>query len=258
MPHFKSGLVSVTFRSLSVPDIIDLAVEARLDVLEWGGDIHVPAGDIAHARDVRRWTEDAGLYCAAYGSYYRLGQGEATGTAFEPIVETAVALGAPTIRVWTGTKGSDETTAVERKAIVEDARRCADLAWARGVTVSLEYHGGTLTDRRESVRSLMEEVSAPGLEFLWQPTNEAPEEECVERLIEVLPRLRHVHVFHWWPSAADRRPLVEGEACWKQYLQVLRKKGTPVPCLLEFVRDDSPEQFLQDAATLRRWLAELE
>ena len=26
-----------------------------------------------------------------------------------------------------------------------------------------------------------------------------------------------------------------------------------MPCLIEFVRDDSPAQFLQDAATLLRW-----
>jgi hypothetical protein len=71
----------------------------------------------------------------------------------------------------------------------------------------------------------------------------------------VLARLRHVHVFHWWPLA-ERLPLAEGEARWKEYLAILRKKSTPTPCLLEFVKGDSMDQFLEDAATLRRWISE--
>src|SRR5688500_12319633 len=95
------GLVSVTFRQLAPQEIIALVVEAQLQVIEWGGDIHVPHGDTNQAEIVARWTKDAGLSVAAYGSYYRLATPDQT--PFERIVATAVALGAPTIRVWAGT-----------------------------------------------------------------------------------------------------------------------------------------------------------
>ena len=42
----------------------------------------------------------------------------------------------------------------------------------------------------------------------------------------------------------------------QEYLAILRKKSTPTPCLLEFVKGDSVDQFLEDAATLRRWISE--
>ena len=40
----KTGVCSVTFRNLNVERIIELVVEAGLDGIEWGGDVHVPTG----------------------------------------------------------------------------------------------------------------------------------------------------------------------------------------------------------------------
>ncbi len=249
------GLVSITFRPLSPQELIELVVQAELKAIEWGGDIHVPHGDVARAREVARQTTEAGLAVAAYGSYYRLGVSEADGLAFERVLESAVALGAPTIRVWAGNKGSAEVTEMERAEIVADTLRVGELAHAAGVTVSLEYHGNTLTDSRDSVRRLLTEVDHPGVEFLWQPANGEALEPGLERFHEVLPKVRHLHVFHWWPTAAERLPLAQGEDRWLKYLEIARSTGRTMPCLLEFVRGDSREQFLEDAATLRRWLA---
>jgi len=255
MSQLISGLVSITFRALSPQQVIDLVVQAKLRQIEWGGDIHVPHGDLARAKEVHQRTGDAGLSIAAYGSYYRLGESDAKGLPFERVLETAVALGAPAIRVWAGGKGSRDASATERSDTIADAIRIVRLAEDAGVSICLEYHDGTLADTRESVRRLMEEIHHPNLAFLWQPSHGETADDGVARLRDILPRLRHVHVFHWWPNPAHRRPLAEGEERWLAYLDVLRGTGKPIPCLLEFVRDDSPEQFLQDAATLLRWIA---
>ncbi|HEY0256353.1 MAG TPA: TIM barrel protein [Candidatus Methylacidiphilales bacterium] len=228
-----------------------LVQQAGFQSIEWGGDIHVTAGDVQQAQIVGRQTREAGLHVSAYGSYYRLGRGSAETPAFEPVLACAKALGAPTIRVWAGTKGADECSPEDRREVIEDALRVAGLAAQEGITISLEYHGGTLTDTRASVRSLMDELAHPKIEFLWQPTNGEAMEPCAERLRDVLPRLRNVHVFHWWPTAADRRPLSEGESRWRTYIDIVRQSGKPAEFLLEFVRNDSPDQFLADAATLR-------
>jgi 3-dehydroshikimate dehydratase len=82
------GLVSVTFRQLAPREIVQLAAAAGLRGIEWGGDI--PA-----ARAVRQLTQDAEIRVLAYGSYFRF----QPGVAFEPVLETAVALGAPLIRI---------------------------------------------------------------------------------------------------------------------------------------------------------------
>ena len=38
------GLVSVTFRQLSPEDIIDITYASGLKAVEWGSDVHLPAG----------------------------------------------------------------------------------------------------------------------------------------------------------------------------------------------------------------------
>ena len=246
------GLVSISFRKLAPEAVIDLCVRAEVQCIEWGGDVHVPPGDAARAREVGRLTREAGLEVAAYGSYYRLGPNQPG--AFEAVMTSAAALGAPTIRVWAGNKGALETEVDERCEIIADALRVADIAARHGITICLEYHAGTLTDDRESAVALLGELAHPNIEFLWQPTNGAPVDECCERLIEMLPRLRNVHVFHWWPTAAERHPLADGEVAWRSYIEILRESGRDADLLLEFVRNDDPQQFLADAATLNKWL----
>src|SRR5207249_324086 len=111
-------------RKLSPAEIISLTQRAGLRSIEWGGDIHVPAGNLACAADVRRQTEDAGLSVSAYGSYYRVGQTE----PFEPVLESAVALGAPTIRVWAGNIASSQADPQYRALVIRESRRIATLA----------------------------------------------------------------------------------------------------------------------------------
>jgi len=213
----------------------------------------VPAGDIARAKEVGQRTRDAGLMVAAYGSYYRLAGGGKFPAPFEQVLASAAALGAPTIRVWAGVKGAKVCPPEERAAIVADGLRVADLAARNGITVCVEYHPNTLTDDADSVRLLIKELAHPNIEFLWQPPADEPVEACAARLVDVLPRLRNVHVYQWMPTG-ERRPLAEGEANWRSYIEIVREKGKSVDFLLEFVRDDSPEQFIADATALRRFL----
>jgi len=253
---FISGLVSVTFRSLSPQEILGLASQAGLQAIEWGGDVHVPHGDTNRAREVGQWMRDAGLIVSAYGSYYRLGDQRNEAVPFEPVLASATALGAPTIRVWAGSKGSADSSSEDRHRIIEDAHRVATMAVQAGISISLEYHSGTLTDSPDSVRSLLTELDRPNIDFLWQPSNGEPVDACAARLVDVLPLLRNVHVFHWWPTHRERLPLAEGEARWRTYIDIIRKARRPAQFLMEFVAQDSITQFFEDAATLKRLLAE--
>ena len=44
---------------------------------------------------------------------------------------------------------------------------------------------------------------------------------------------------------------------WRQYLERIAATDRDHFALIEFVRDDAPEQFLADARVLSAWLAEL-
>ena len=151
----RTGLVSVTFRDLAPRRIVDLVNEAGLDAVEWGGDVHVPHGDAARARDVGRMTRDAGLTTAVYGSYYRAGAPD-PGPDFAAVLETALVLGAPMIRVWAGAIGSERAAARDRAAVVDDTLRIAGIAHRHGIAITFEFHGGTLNDTNGSSRRLIQ------------------------------------------------------------------------------------------------------
>ena len=247
------GLVSVTFRQLSPESIVEICVKSGLQAIEWGGDIHVPPGDVRVASHVGEITCAAGLSITAYGSYYRLSA--SGGSPFEEVLAAAEALGAPAIRVWAGNRGSAGTDAAGRKAVAEDALRCADLAGARGISICYEFHDGTLTDTTESAVALLAETEHPFIRSLWQPPHGKLLEECLASLRAMLPRLHHVHVFHWWPDSGHRHALADGRERWEAYVAELSSCPEDADLLLEFVRNDDPLILAEDAQTLREILA---
>ena len=246
---FKTGLCSVTFRNLSVEEVIEITSKAGLDGIEWGGDVHVPPGNLEHAAEVARLTEESNLEVSSYGSYYRVGDMKSNPVSFEQILETAVHLNAPAIRVWAGTLGSKDADQDYRDQVAADARRIAMLAEKKNVTIHFEYHGDTLTDTKESAALLMKEVDHPNVNIYWQPAVGLSVDERIESINDVLPWLSHVHVFHW--DIIDRLRLVEGKEEWSTYLNLLKTEEQTRYLLLEFVIDDSKQQFFEDAKTLK-------
>lgn len=249
------GLLSVTFRSRSPREIVTWASQSGLAGIEWGGDLHVPPGDVARAQEVRRLTEDAGLAVSALGSYYRAGPAARGGPSFAAVLESACVLGAPCIRVWAGNQGSAETAAVVRAEIVDDLRAIAEQAARSGVGVATEWHAGTLTDTTESTLSLLRAVDHPNLGTFWQPRIGEAVEKSVADLRAVACWLRAVHVFHW-RTVQDRRPLAEGAELWRAFLAEIHASAPAVRfASLEFLPAETFEDLNRDAATLAAWTA---
>lgn len=244
-----TGLVSVTFRKLAPADVVQAAVHAGLQGIEWGGDVHVPHGDVAAARDVRKLTEDAGLRVLAYGSYFRCRPGE----DFQPVLDSAIALGAPLIRVWAGDRASAMADDAFRENVIAQSQRAVQMARDAGIDVAYEFHGNTLTDEQASALSLLRAV--PGVKTLWQPPHDLMPEGQIAGLHAVLPWLANVHVFHWRTGDRARLPLREGVTLWRERLSVAASAGREIAALLEFVRDDDVQQLMEDAEMLRNLLA---
>jgi sugar phosphate isomerase/epimerase len=254
MSKLIPGLVSVTFRKLAIQEIVSLAAEAGLKSIEWGGDIHVPHGDQVKARLARGVCEDAGIVISAYGSYYRCGATGENADEFGAILETARELGAKSIRVWAGNVCSASAPAGFREGVVADIKRICTLAAGADCSISLEFHGGTLTDSADSTCELIAQAAEPNLTTYWQPPVGMPADECVASLRQVLPYTRNLHVFHWWPDNHHWLPLAEGIDRWKRYIALADDTRIPRHASLEFVRGDDPEQLKADAKTLLQLL----
>lgn len=246
----KTGLVSISFRKLSPEEIIKLVSRAGLQGIEWGGDVHVPHGDLERAREVSKMTRDAGLEAASYGSYYEVGCEKEKNIPFEKVLDTAKELGALTIRVWAGNRGSKDADQSWWNTVVEESRRIADIAQRTGITVAYEYHRNTLTDTTESAYRLLKEVGHRNIRSYWQPTVEWSEEACLDSIEKIIPWLSNIHIFHW--ESRKRMPLEEGIDKWLKYMEVIKKAEGSRYCMIEFVKDDEPEQFLADAEAVKK------
>jgi sugar phosphate isomerase/epimerase len=251
------GLCSVTFRGLPYEDVLAYASEARVEAIEWAGDGHIPLGDLARARAVGEATRERGITVASYGSYVEAGV--PASDAFERALETAVALGAPNVRVWAGRRGVSSTavSAEDRERVAAALRAFAGLATSAGVTVSLEFHRETLTDGLVSALDLLQRVDRRNLFTYWQPRAGIGSAEAAEELRALRPWLSHLHVFHW-NERRERFALADAAPFWTPLLEEAATwDDARLPrrwAMIEFVRDDDPLLFSEDARALRRWL----
>ena len=281
MSQLIPGLCSVTLRALTIDDVVRLADETDLRAVEWGGDVHVPPGDAAAAHRARVAASAANVTCASYGSYL-LADGDGTPDTVSRVLDAAVALSAPNVRVWApfGVEPGSPRTG----EVVDALQAVSAAAAARGLTVGVEFHGGTLTATADSATALLDAVGASNLWTYWQPPYWLPARAATADAAEVSmlgPRLSHVHVYEW-ATALDRRPLAEGEQRWRAVFRALggtdvalpgapagcdvrghsdrvsHNPGNPVPrvAFLEFVADDDPDALRRDAKFLHRLLGE--
>jgi len=254
----RSGLCSIAFRDLTPAAVVRLAAEAKLDGIEWGGDVHVPPGDELNAELVGRLTREAGLAVAAYGSYYRIDGRSGAPDDFSSVLAAARALGAPLVRVWAGGEDAERTPLAQWRRIVEATRDCAEQAAKAGLTIACEWHMGTLLSTNASAQTFLDEVNHPALRTYWQPAHFQDDAYCLAGLETVRDRLAHLHVFHWWPSLHERHALSAGAPRWRRFLDEAAAAPGDRFALLELLAEATPECLQADAATLRAWLAATE
>jgi len=238
------GLHSVTFRHLPVGEIAALASAHGLLAIEWAGDVHAPPGDVNAADAARTAAADNGLTITGYGSYHAAGDDPADD--FGPVLDTAHRLGAPSIRVWAGRRGSNDSDGDHRAAVIDGLTSIVALASDAGVTVGLEFHGGTLTDTPRGAADLCTRTATLSH---WQPPVGLDDDIALEGLSQVIPHLGAVHAFSW-SATGERLPLVARAGLWRAALTQVEALPVTHPVLLEFVADDDPASLARDAADL--------
>lgn len=238
----NKGLVSVTFRKKTPEEVIDIVKKSGLTHIEWGGDVHVPHGDVETAKRVGELTRAPGLTVSSYGSYFR---DPAADLQFEDVLASAIALQTDIIRVWAGKKNFDIATDEEKQAVYAMLTRAVKLAAEHNITVATEYHQNTLTNTLEGTLELLKNV--PGLKTYWQPAPVSVEESC-EAIRTLGKNIVNVHMNYsvdW-----EINPLKEGAESIRCFMQALRQYSDAKSVMLEFVKDGTDQQFLEDAEVL--------
>ena len=243
---YHTGLVSISFRKHTVEELIAAAKETGITAIEWGSDIHVPAGDTQRAAEVKKLCEDAGIAMPEYGSYYYLGLDPEN---FEGVLACARALGTNRIRVWGGKKPSDTLQTADYEALVADTQRVCDMA--PDMLICLECHKNSVTDEYHNTLRFLKDVDRPNLKMFWQPNQYRDLSYNLDALKALLPYVESVHVFSW--DREKKFPLDGMESDWLQYLKLLKDAGVE-NYMLEFMHDGSIESLPETAKTLKNWL----
>ncbi len=245
----KTGLVSVTFRKLTICEIIRLAKENNLKSIEWGSSPHIEMGDVKLARKVRKLMHGHGLTCDSYGSYYGIiyRNGTHKPCMFKKACKTAVALGAKTIRIWPGFPGMQPYSERDITKAVLHTREICNIAKKYGLTLSMECHFWTLTENYKNSLDFINRVGCDNLKIYWQPNPYESKEYNAEAARALLPHVTNVHVCHWIKQ--DKKPLYEGLEDWKEYFDILKTDEDRV-FMLEFMHDGEPESLPATAKTL--------
>ena len=248
----NTGLTSVTFRKIEPLQIIEIAKNSGLQSIEWGADVHVQPNDIDNAKRICDNTKNAGLEVAGYGSYFVAGQQNPE--EFKMILQAAIALEAPIIRVWAGWKTYQTADIGYIKKVIECTRTICDMAAEKGIQIGYEYHPGTLTEGASYALKTLREIERDNMKLYWQPDFRLSHSANCEALQTVLPYLQNIHVF-CLSEEGMHLPLKHGSKEWRTYASLLEKSNIR-NVLLEFVKDESEAQFVQDAQILKELIFE--
>lgn len=247
--NYKLGLVSVSFRQHTPFEILTAAKKAGLSCIEWGSDVHAPFNDIVRLTEIAKMQEEYGISCSSYGTYFCIG-----GTPIselESYIKAAKILRTNTLRLWCGSKCGNDYSADEKQNFFIQCKQAAEIAEQHGVTLCMECHIGSYTERLNDALELMHTVNSKYFQMYWQPFQWQTQEENLKYAEAIAPFTRTIHVFQW--GKYQRFSLYEGINEWQKYLSKFSESCT---LLLEFMPDDKITSLLNEANALKTIIGE--
>ncbi len=246
---YRLGLVSVSFRQHSPKEILEAAKVAGLSCTEWGSDVHAPCRDIERLREIAKLQKEYGIVCSSYGTYFRLG--ETPIDELESYITAAKMLGTDVLRLWGGTKSGEEYSDSEKQELIDQCKNVAQIAENADVTLCLECHRKTYTQRLDDTLSLMREINSPHFRMYWQPFQWQGIKDNLVYAEAIAPFTRHIHVFQWKDN--ERFSLNDGVEEWRGYLN---KFSPPRTLLLEFMPNGTIEELAGEVNALKSIIGE--
>lgn len=235
------GLCTISNKDLPVEEVVSIAAESGYDGVEiWGKEPHVEDGSADACERIANHVDSVGLELPVYGSYLRAG---ADGFRREIADELRIAdeLGATLIRVWAGTEEYQERTTDHWDRVVDDLRTLSRRAAERGIAVTVEKHDGTLTNRREGARRLVEAVDSDNCGLNYQPLFFYSAEELEAEARELAPYVNNVHLQAVEaPNQTDRCLLSDAYFDCEAILELLRDASYSGYVEVEFVDQSLP------------------
>lgn len=242
----ETGFTSTTFRPIKDKrKIVDIAVRANVHFIEWGGDIHVKSEKDAY--EAQEICSANNIKISSYGSYYNVGSRDKS--EFEKICTITSAMGADTIRVWLGNKGSNKTTKDERKELLEDAHRICRTAKEYSLKVAPECHPGTFNDNTDAFLDFAKELDEDNFRTYFQSLYRNLSYD-MDRINRTLEYTDNVHISF---SECSRMQILHKQN--KDFIPLILGKykdtGFKGRILLEYTYFSLPSMLIHDMSELK-------
>jgi len=243
-----SGLCSISFRNLSCEEIVEICKKASIQSIEWGSDVHLPIGDFVRAKQVKKLCDENHILTRSYGTYFEC----ENSTIFEEYCKIAAILDAKVLRIWAGNKNKEDYSLEEENALIKVIQECADIAKKYNQNIGFEFHHTTYCNSTENAIKLIKLVNRDNVFSYYQPRywNKEPLEylrvqDNLRDIQEIKNYVINIHCYQW-DKDINRLPLSEGFYQWNLYLDSF----DDCCVYLEFIEDDSVDNFFRDAKTL--------
>lgn len=245
MNILKTGVASVTFRNKTVSEVVGIAKKAGVDYIEWGGDVHVRTSE--EALEAKRICDENGIKICSYGSYYRVGCRD--GKKWEEICIIASGMGASSVRVWLGSKNSEDTSADEYTVLLEDLKSMCSVAEKYNLTVCPECHDNTFNNNTDAFLKIRKELGADNFKTYFQSRYFRFDYD-IDRIGRTFDYIENVHVSY--------RDLIREQRFRKKdknYLDKLLRKFTGMNfggvVLVEFTKGSKEKNFIKDIGKIK-------
>lgn len=240
----KVGLCSATFRNMSAEEIIKLAKDNNLNFIEWAGDSHIKPFEFDKADKIRKICEENNIEYS-YGSYYKYRPDDYD---IYKTLDFASHFQVRDVRIWAMRVSSNDIDSKTYEKFIKKTKTIADYARKLNINLHFEHHRQTLTDTTQSAKNLLEDIDKDNVFMYWQPQAFESIEKRISGIKKLKDRITNVHVFNW-DNQFNRYPLAQAQNEWSKYIKEL---GGDRAYLLEFTKDDSLDQFEEDAKVLKQ------
>ena len=257
----RAGVCTIAFNSQPLQEAIRIARTAEAEGIEiWGKPSHTPYPPDAEAqKQALRLATQAGLEICCYGSYYRPGAAQKIDgwtVTWASELQIAQRLQTSMIRIWLGDRDYEATPAGDRARILAELAQAAEGAQAAGITIVLERHTNTLTNRWRGTAELLQEIGLGNVRLTYQVRAPQSLEEAHRELsrdhVTLLPLSAHAHLHNYrlTQEGMQRCHLDAGLIDYRDFSRQARACGFNGFGMVEFLPElmDSPDP----AVALRR------
>ncbi len=247
MGSLKIGVASVTFRNKTVSQVVEIAKNAGVEFVEWGGDVHVKT--IEDAKLAKKLCDENNIKISSYGSYYRTGCSEKK--EWEEVCRISSEMGASSIRIWLGKKDSENFTESEYEELLEEMKILCSKAEEYNLLVCPECHDNTFNNNTDAILKLKNDLNCDSFKTYFQ-SRYFKFDYDIERIEKTFDFIENFHV-----SYRDLKREQRFRKKDKNYIDKLIKKFISMNyngiVIVEFTKGSKEKNFIKDVRKLKAY-----